>query len=121
MDIKISNASVAPMTAWLKRARASGVRDEQELRRILSMPDYEIEFRRYGEPNLPVCGICFEEAVDFFLHFDEKDFDDSKEKISLQIKAIIGQTLFGTKAYYDIMLQENDALQRALQYIKEGK
>ena len=38
-----------------------------------------------------------------------------------KIKAIIGQTLFGTKAYYDIMLQENDALQRALQYIKEGK
>ena len=78
MDIKISNASVAPMTAWLKRARASGIRDEQELRRILSMPDYEIEFRRYGEPNLPVCGICFEEAVDFFLHFDEKDFDNPR-------------------------------------------
>ena len=58
-----------------------------------------------------------EEKIDF----NEKDFDDSKEKISLQIKAIIGQTLFGTKAYYDIMLQENDALQRALQYIKEGK
>ena len=78
MDIKIRNASVAPMTAWLKRARASGIRDEQELRRILSMPDYEIEFRRYGEPNLPVCGICFEEAVDFFLHFDEKDFDNPR-------------------------------------------
>ncbi len=78
MDIKISNASVAPMTAWLKRARASGIRDEQELRRILSMPDYEIEFRRYGEPNLPVCGIRFEEAVDFFLHFDEKDFDNPR-------------------------------------------
>ena len=78
MDIKISNASVAPMTAWLKRARASGIRDEQELRRILSMPDYGIEFRRYGEPNLPVCGICFEEAVDFFLHFDEKDFDNPR-------------------------------------------
>lgn len=31
------------------------------------MPDYGVEFQRYGEPNLPVCGIGFEEAVDFFL------------------------------------------------------
>ena len=62
-----------------------------------------------------------EDSKEEKINFDEKDFDDSKEKISLQIKAIIGQTLFGTKAYYDIMLQENDALQRALQYIKEGK
>ena len=74
MKIEISNATVAPMTAWLKEAEKSGVRDEEKLRKILSMPDYEIEFRRYGDPNLPVCGISFEEAVDFFLHFDEKDF-----------------------------------------------
>ena len=37
------------------------------------MPDYGVEFQRYAEPNLPVCGISFEEAVDFFLHFDEKE------------------------------------------------
>lgn len=70
MKIEISNATVEPMAAWLKDARKTGNRDEKELRQILSMPDYEIEFRRYGEPNLPVCGISFEEAVDFFLHFD---------------------------------------------------
>ena len=65
MKIEISNATVAPMTAWLKDGRESGNRDEKKLRQILSMPDYEIEFRRYGDPNLPVCGISFEEAVDF--------------------------------------------------------
>lgn len=74
MKIEISTATVAPMTAWLKKAGKSGVRDETQLRRILSMPDYEIEFQRYGDPDLPVCGIRFAEAVDFFLHFDEKDF-----------------------------------------------
>ncbi len=55
------------------------------------------------------------------IQFTEKEFTNSTEKISLQIKAIIGQTLFSTKAYYEIMLPENDALQRALYYIKEGK
>ena len=78
MKIEISNATVAPMTAWLKEAEKRGVRDEEKLRQILSMPDYEIEFRRYGDPNLPVCGISFEEAVDFFLHFDEKDFENPR-------------------------------------------
>ena len=55
------------------------------------------------------------------IQLTEKEFTNSTEKISLQIKAIIGQTLFSTKAYYEIMLPENDALQRALYYIKEGK
>ena len=55
------------------------------------------------------------------IQFTEKEFTNSTEKISLQIKAIIGQTLFSTKAYYEIMLPENDALQIALYYIKEEK
>ena len=36
----------------------------------------------YGAEDLPVCGISFEEAVDFFMHFDCKDFDNPR----LQIK-----------------------------------
>ncbi len=67
MNISIHQETIAPMTAWLKAARNQGVRDEKALREILSMPDYGVEFQRYGEPNLPVCGIRFEEAVDFFL------------------------------------------------------
>ncbi|MDD7738882.1 MAG: DUF5700 domain-containing putative Zn-dependent protease [Fusicatenibacter sp.] len=78
MKIDIQKESVAPMIAWLKEARDQGIRNERALREILSMPDYGVEFRRYGEPNLPVCGIDFEEAVDFFLHFDEKDFENPR-------------------------------------------
>ena len=78
MRIEISTATVEPMTAWLTAARKSGIRDEEKLRQILSMPDYEIEFQRYGDPNLPVCGIRFEESVDFFLHFDEKKFENPR-------------------------------------------
>lgn len=78
MKISIQKETVAPMIAWLKEAREHGVRDEGKLRAILSMPDYGVEFQRYSEPNLPVCGIGFEEAVDFFLHFDEKDFENPR-------------------------------------------
>ena len=78
MKINIHQETVAPMIAWLKAAREQGVRDDKALRAILSMPDYGVEFQRYGDPNLPVCGIGFEEAVDFFLHFDEKDFENPR-------------------------------------------
>ena len=78
MKITIQKETVAPMTAWLKMAREQGVRDEKALREILYMPDYGVEFQRYGDPGLPVCGIGFEEAVDFFLHFDERDFENQR-------------------------------------------
>ena len=78
MRIEISKSTVEPMTSWLKRSKEQGVRDEARLREILSMHDYGVEFQRYGEPNLPVCGISFEEAMDFFLHFDEKEFDNPR-------------------------------------------
>ena len=67
MRIEISKSTVEPMTSWLKSSKEQGVRDEARLREILSMHDYGVEFQRYGEPGLPVCGISFEEAVDFFL------------------------------------------------------
>ena len=72
MKITIQSQTVPRMAAWLKNARDAGIRDEAALRELLKHPDYQVEFARYGEPNLPVCGISYEEAVDFFLHFDEK-------------------------------------------------
>lgn len=74
MRIEIHQSTVAPMIDWLKQA-VSGHRDEAALRALFAHPDYLVEFARYGS-NLPVCGINKEEAVDFFLHFDEKEFDN---------------------------------------------
>ena len=62
------------MIDWLFERKKNGQGDEEELRQILSLPDYKVEFERYGLANLPVCGINFEEAVDFFMNFDKKDF-----------------------------------------------
>src|SRR5574344_1468710 len=42
------------------------------------MEDYQVEFARYSQEGLPVCGISFEEAVDFFLNFDKKSFDNPR-------------------------------------------
>lgn len=78
MKITIRSQTVPRMAAWLKNARDAGIRDEAALRELLKHPDYQVEFARYGEPDLPVCGISYEEAVDFFLHFDEKKFDNPR-------------------------------------------
>ena len=78
MSIRFHTDTIRPMTDWLMRRKQQNLTDEAELREILRMPDYEVEFRRYGEPGLPVCGISFEEAVDFFMNFDRKDFENPR-------------------------------------------
>lgn len=74
LKITIRTDALQPMLDWLKQAKTEGVRDEARLLEILQMPDYQVEFARYGMEGLPVCGISYEEAVDFFLHFGQKKF-----------------------------------------------
>ncbi|MBR0135337.1 MAG: hypothetical protein IJM18_03985, partial [Clostridia bacterium] len=78
MIIRFNTDTIKPMTEWLLKRKHHNIRDEAKLRKILRMPDYEVEFQRYGMPGLPVCGISFEEAVDFFMNFDLKDFDNPR-------------------------------------------
>lgn len=82
LKIVMNTDSLQPMLDWLHAAKTQGVRDEKRLREILNMEDYRVEFARYGMEGLPVCGISFDEAVDFFLNFDRKDFENQR----LQIK-----------------------------------
>lgn len=78
MKINFCTEAIQPMAEWLLKRKTLGKGDEKELRDILSLPDYKMEFERYSDPALPVCGISFEEAVDFFLHFDQKDFENPR-------------------------------------------
>lgn len=78
MRIKFNLDCIMPMVDWLLTSKNEKYRDEIRLREILNMPDYQVEFDRYGNPNLPVCGISFEEAVDFFMNFDKKDFNNQR-------------------------------------------
>ncbi|MDY5650015.1 MAG: hypothetical protein SPK64_03105, partial [Candidatus Enterosoma sp.] len=66
---------------WLLDSKKNNGRDENRLKEILNMPDYQIEFERYGLKNLPVCGISYDEAVDFFMNFDKKEFDNQRLEI----------------------------------------
>lgn len=88
LHITIDTKSLSSMLAWLKEAKQSGIRDEKKLREILCMDAYRTEFARYGMEGLPVCGIAYEEAVDFFLHFDEKDFEN--ERLQMKKASFIG-------------------------------
>lgn len=78
MKIKFNTETLQPMSQWLINRKSHGYGDEKELRAILSLPDYKVEFDRYSDPSLPVCGISFEEAVDFFMNFDKKDFENPR-------------------------------------------
>ena len=82
ITINTCTQALQPMLDWIKTAKEQNVRNECQLREILQMEDYQIEFARYGMESLPVCGISFEEAVDFFLNFDRKDFENPR----LQVK-----------------------------------
>ena len=78
MNIRFNTSAIQPMIDWLAERKRTGKADEARLREILSLPDYQVEFERYSSPDLPVCGISFEEAVDFFLDFDKKDFENQR-------------------------------------------
>lgn len=47
---------------------------------ILELPQYKTELARYASV-LPVCGISKEEAKDFFINFDKKEFDNPRRQI----------------------------------------
>ena len=78
MKIKFNVDTIKPMSSWLLKSKKENIRNEKALREILKMKDYQVEFARYSQEGLPVCGISFEEAVDFFLNFDKKSFDNPR-------------------------------------------
>ena len=51
------------------------------------------------------------------VEFDEKQFDQSKRLIRLQIKALIARDVWEDQCYYEIMNEENDALKKALEVL----
>lgn len=106
MRVSFHTDTLQPMLDWLMTYKTTGTRDEAVLRRILSMPDYQVEFARYGLEGLPVCGINFEEAVDFFLHFDTKDFENprlqSKKDSFLSFFSALEERIASTRRFSSI-------------------
>ena len=91
MTIRFNTDALRPMLDWLSKRKKTGSGDEARLRQILALPDYQVEFERYSSPGIPVCGINFEEAVDFFMNFDRKDFENQR----LQYKKAYFERFYG--------------------------
>ncbi|MDD2434050.1 MAG: DUF5700 domain-containing putative Zn-dependent protease [Bacilli bacterium] len=77
MKVTFDTKAIQPMADWLMK-RKRGVSNEAELRTILKLPEYGVEFKRYNSPGLPMAHISYEEAVDFFLNFDKKTFTNPR-------------------------------------------
>lgn len=77
-NIDFCTDAIEPMFRWLNNYKDTGVRKESELLDVLELHDYSVEFLRYEDNSLPVCGISKAEAVDFFMNFDNKDFDNPR-------------------------------------------
>jgi len=78
MKINFNTETLQPMIEWLMNYKKTGQKDKEKLIEILNMPDYMVEFSRYSLDSLPVCGISFDEALDFFMNFDKKDFNNPR-------------------------------------------
>ncbi len=53
--------------------------------------------------------------------FNEKEFEQSKRLISLQMKALIARDLYESGDYYKVMNAENDIIQRGLEVLKNSE
>ncbi|MDR2385152.1 MAG: S41 family peptidase [Tannerella sp.] len=62
-----------------------------------------------------------EMAAEEKIEFDEEQFNQSKNLISLQIKALIARDLFDISEYYQVINKENDTYQKALEIINNDK
>ena len=101
MNIRIDTDSIGPMADWL-RDKKNGNADKERLLGILELPAYAVELERYSG-ELPVCNLTKEEIVDFFLHFDEKQFENQR----LQLKQPEFLKFYGNM---DAELQKAEAL-----------
>jgi carboxyl-terminal processing protease len=62
-----------------------------------------------------------EMATEEKIEFNEEQFNQSKELISLRIKALIARDLFEMSEYFQIINKENDSYQKALEIINNDK
>ena len=79
-------------------------------------PDISL-FKEKFTVNDDILQELIETATKQNILFDEVQFDNSKQLISLELKAYLASDLFGNSEYYQIMNDRNDSYQKALQII----
>ncbi len=60
-------------------------------------------------------------AKDADIEYDETEFEDSKPILKSRIKAWVGRSVWGNDAFYQIIYQDNEIFQRALDLFDEAE
>lgn len=99
MEINIRYETVSKMLE-LCRKHKEGKLQRTELEELLNHDDYKVEFERYNQKGLPMCGIKKEEFIEYFMNFFHLDIADIKNE---RLKIHHGQYtyLFNNLDFYE--------------------
>lgn len=79
MEINVRYETVSRMLE-LCRKHKEGRLQRRELEELLNHDDYEVEFKRYNQKELPMCGIKKQEFIDYFMNFFNLSIGDIKNE-----------------------------------------
>lgn len=122
---RIVQPDTVGMSDYLIRLSYGGVLNEYAVgylaanreRLVALYPGFDSYLARY-EPTTAMLEELTALAAERGIPFDEEQFDVSRELITRQLRAIIGQKLFGTEAFYRVMNESgNPYLDEALRLL----
>jgi carboxyl-terminal processing protease len=92
--------------------------DENRTKMNRKYPDFK-EFNDHFVVDNDILDEMIEMATKDKIEYNEEQFNQSKNLISLQIKALIARDLFNMSEYFQIINEENDSYQKSLEIIND--
>lgn len=81
-------------------------------------PTFATYYKQYHVPQSLIDDII-KEATKEGIEFDKKEFEQSKELLTLQLKALIARNMWDESAYFQIINEENESLQKAIEILQD--
>lgn len=81
-------------------------------------PTFATYYKQYNVPQSLIDDII-KEATKEGIEFDKKEFEQSKELLTLQLKALIARNMWDESAYFQIINEENESLQKAIEILQD--
>ncbi len=82
-------------------------------------------FEKFNKSFQPLKDGVVQELIDYAssegLEFNEEEFEQSKEIISLRLKASIASNLFDSSRFYEVINELNESLVRAIELMESGE
>jgi carboxyl-terminal processing protease len=86
-------------------------------RRYRSFEDFNREF----EVGQDLLKTFRSKADDAGIKFDQEQYDKSLPIFKTQLKATVARMIWGMNAYYQVILDLDETVQRAVEYMKTGQ